>query len=227
MKPLVIIPARGGSKGIPGKNSKILHGKPLIQYTIECALEVFTKEQIVVSTDDEKIQNIAKNCGLDVPNLRPEHLATDTASSYDVILNCIEENKSRFDFDTIVLLQPTSPLRKPEHISEALSHYSIDLDMVVSVNESGSNPYYSLFEENSEGYLNKSKEGNFTRRQDCPIVYEYNGSIYVMNRTSLEAMSIGEFTRIKKYVMDKKYALDLDTPLDWKIAEILMLESET
>lgn len=222
MKPLVIIPARGGSKGIPGKNSKLLGGKPLIQYTIEAALEVFPIDRIVVSTDDEKIRQIAEDCGVSVPNLRPEHLATDTASSYDVILHCIEENKDRLDFDVIVLLQPTSPFRKGIHISEAMELYDSKLDMIVSVDEADQNPYYSLFEENEDGYLRKSKEGNYTRRQDCPKVYAYNGAIYVMNRKSLEERSLGEFTNIRKYVMDKKYSVDLDTPFDWKLAEFML-----
>ena len=225
MKPLVIIPARGGSKGIPGKNSKLLGGKPLIQYTIEAALEAFPAERIVVSTDDEKIREIAESCGISVPTLRPDHLATDTASSYEVILHCIEENKDHLDFDVIVLLQPTSPFRQGIHIREAMELYDINLDMVVSVDEADQNPYYSLFEENEDGYLRKSKEGNYTRRQDCPKVYAYNGAIYVMNRESLEKNAINEFTNIRKYVMDKKYSVDLDTPFDWKLAEFMLLNT--
>lgn len=224
MKALVIIPARGGSKGIPEKNSKLLGGKPLIQYTIESALECFDSNQILVSTDSEKIRDIAVNLGLSVPTLRPEHLATDTASSYDVILHCMDEaKKNGLSYDCVVLLQPTSPFREGWHIKEALEMYSPEVDMIVSVNESDENPYYSLFEENSNGFLNKSKEGNFTRRQDCPKVYSYNGAIYVMNPESLRNQSISAFEKVRKYVMDASCSVDLDSPHDWKLAEFLLI----
>jgi len=224
MQALVIIPARGGSKGIPEKNSKLLGGKPLIQYTIESALDCFEPTQIIVSTDSEKIREIAVNLGINVPSFRPDHLATDTASSYDVILHCLDEaDQNDIAYDCVVLLQPTSPFREGAHIKEALALYSSELDMVVSVNESDENPYYSLFEEDPAGFLNKSKEGNFTRRQDCPKVYSYNGAIYVMNPESLRKESLSSFKKVRKYVMDTSCSVDLDTPHDWKLAEFLLL----
>ena len=224
MKALVIIPARGGSKGIPEKNSKLLGGKPLIQYTIESALDCFEPAQIIVSTDSEKIREIAVNLGINVPSLRPNHLATDTASSYDVILYCLDEaDQNGITYDCVVLLQPTSPFREGAHIKEALELYSSELDMVVSVNESHENPYYSLFEEDPAGFLTKSKEGNFTRRQDCPKVYSYNGAIYMMNPESLRKESLSSFKKVRKYVMDTSCSVDLDTPHDWKLAEFLLL----
>lgn len=225
MKPLVIIPARGGSKGIPGKNIKLLGGKPLIQYTIEAAMDVFPSEQIIVSTDSEEIKSVAEACGITVPFIRPAHLSSDTASSYDVLLHAMNyAEASGIIFDSIVLLQPTSPFRTAHHIKEALKLYSPDLHMVVSVQESDENPYYSLFEESENGFLEKSKEGNFTRRQDCPSVYSYNGAIYIINPDQLKQKTLGEFTKVKKYVMPKADSIDLDTELDWKLAEILMSE---
>lgn len=225
MKPLVLIPARGGSKGIPGKNIKPLNGKPLIHYTIEAAIAVFPLERIFVSSDDEAILSSSRDAGVQNLIKRPDELSTDTASSYDVIrhiMNLAENND--LEFDTVVLLQATSPFRNAEHLREAVELYSNELDMLVSVKIADENPYYSLFEENSAGYLNKSKEGNYTRRQDCPEVYAYNGAIYIMNRVSLEKNQISEFKKIRKYIMPNSTSIDLDTPLDWKIAEVLMQE---
>ena len=225
MDPLVIITARGGSKGVPDKNIKLLGGKPLIAYTIEAALGVFPAERIIVSTDSEKIKQAAEKCGIEVPFLRPAELATDTASSYDVILHTMDQaNQLGIIYDTVILLQPTSPFRNAQHIRGALALLRENDDMVVSVKVSEENPYYSLFEENSDGYLSRSKEGSFTRRQDCPKVFSYNGAIYVMRAESLRKETIGSFKKVRKYVMSDLESLDIDTPLDWKLAELIMKE---
>jgi len=223
MQPLVIIPARGGSKGVPGKNIKVLAEKPLIHYTIEAALELFPSERIIVSTDSKEIKSVSEQCKIEVPFIRPEELSTDTASSYDVIIHAVKYAQSKgLNFDTVILLQPTSPFRTPAHIRGAMELYRDDLDMVVSVKVSEANPYYSLFEENEKGLLDKSKEGNFTRRQDCPEVYEYNGAVYVIKLESLLKSKLSEFGQIVKYVMSDRDSLDIDTQLDWIIAETLM-----
>lgn len=225
MQVLVIIPARGGSKGIPNKNIRPLLGKPLLKYTIDAAKEIFEDERIIISTDSEKIRAVAEESGLTVPFLRPVELSTDTAGSYEVILHAMGYAKSAgIAFDTIVLLQPTSPLRTSEHIRQALAIYDPSLDMVVSVKESDENPYYSLFEEDNSGFLEKSKPGFYTRRQDCPKVYAYNGAIYVMNVNSLLKKSISHFTMIRKFVMNSLDSIDIDTPLDWKITEMILSE---
>ena len=225
MKTLIVIPARGGSKGIPRKNIKLLDGKPLIQYTIEAAREVLGDEFICVSTDDEEIKTTVENIGLSLPFLRPKELATDTSSSEDVLKHAIQFYKGLGKkFDKIILLQPTSPFRTGNQIKEALSIYSNDLDMVVSVKETKSNPYYVLCEEDEEGWLVKSKNGAFTRRQDCPIVYELNGAIYIINVNSLETKGMNNFNRTLKYVMDQKSSLDIDEEIDWLMAELLIKE---
>jgi N-acylneuraminate cytidylyltransferase len=225
MYPLVIITARGDSKGVPDKNIKLLGGKPLIAYTIEAALGVFPAERIIVSTDSEKIKQAAEKCGIEVPFLRPAELATDTASSYDVILHAMDQaNQLGIIYDTVILLQPTSPFRNAQHIRGALALLRENDDMIVSVKVSEENPYYSLFEENSDGYLSRSKEGSFTRRQDCPNVFSYNGAIYVMRAESLRKETIGSFKKVRKYVMSDLESLDIDTPLDWKLAELIMKE---
>ena len=223
MKTLIIIPARGGSKGVPNKNIKQLNGKPLIQYTIEAAKKINKDIDICMTSDSDLIINTVKNIGLPVPFKRPENLAKDNSGTYEVLLHTIDFYKQKgIIYDTIILLQPTSPLRNEKHIQEALALYSDDLDMLVSVKETESNPYYVLFEENKNGYLQKSKEGNFTRRQDCPKVWEYNGAIYIINVKALLQKNMGEFKKIKKYIMDSKSSLDIDTKLDFALAEYLI-----
>ena len=224
MIPLIIIPARGGSKGVPGKNIKLLNQKPLIHYTIEAARKVFEDQYIYVSTDSTEVKSISEQTGLTVPFLRPEHLATDTANTRDVLLHALEQFtlKNKQEPDVIILLQPTSPFRNESHIKEALAQYNSNLDMVVSVKETNSNPYYVLFEEDSKGFLAKSKKGNFTRRQDCPKVWEYNGAIYLINPNSIQKYSIGDFNKVIKYEMDEWSSHDIDNVLDWKIAEALI-----
>ncbi len=223
MKPLVVIPARGGSKGVPGKNIKLLNGKPLIQYTLEAAREVFADTQICVSTDDQEIKTVVENRGLSVPFLRPEHLASDTTGTYEVLFHAVEyyENKGYYP-DTLLLLQPTSPFRTARHLHEALALYNETCEMVVSVKETKSNPYYVLREENEQGWLVKSKEGNFIRRQDCPKVYELNGAIYIVNVNALKLKPLHEFRKVRKYEMDEMSSHDIDDSIDWMVAELLM-----
>ena len=127
---LVVIPARGGSKGVPGKNIKLLNGKPLIHYTIEAARKIFEDQYIYVSTDSEKIKSVAEQTGLKVPFLRPKNLATDTANTRDVLLHALDEFvlKNKKEPEVIILLQPTSPFRTASHISEALKLYNSTID---------------------------------------------------------------------------------------------------
>ena len=225
MKSFVVIPARGGSKGIPGKNIKLLAGKPLIRYAIDSALEIFGKEEIIVSTDDIFIRKEVENTGLNVPFLRPEHLATDTSGTYEVLLHALDfYEKLNGPVDALILLQPTSPFRTAKHIEEAMEIFKCteSVDMVVSVCRSKANPYYNLFEENPSGYLEASKKSNFKRRQDCPSVWEYNGAIYVIKTSSLRKSPLDKFRNIKKYEMHYEDSLDLDTPIDWQLAELIL-----
>ena len=223
MNDLVLIPARGGSKGIPGKNIKPLNRRPLIYYTLDAACEIAMPQNICVSTDSDEISTKVMEYGLDVPFKRPANLATDTAGSYEVILHAINfYEKIGFQLDRIILLQPTSPFRTGLHIKEALALYQNDLDMVVSVKETKANPYYTLFEENEAGCLIPSKPAQFSRRQDCPPVYELNGAIYIINIQSLKNGPISQFNRIRKYVLLEEDSIELDTELDWRIAETVM-----
>jgi N-acylneuraminate cytidylyltransferase len=224
MKPLVIIPARGGSKRLPGKNIKTLKGKPLIHYTIEAAREVFEDSVICVSTDDESIKKVAEQTKLSVPFLRPESLATDTADSRSVLVHAyyFYKNNKNYVADTIVLLQPTSPLRNGTHINECLKLYDNGVEQVLSVKETDSNPYFLLFEEDEDGYLKKVLSGDFTRKQDCPPIYEINGAIYVINVRSLLESDTLVFNKTKKYVMDKKSSIDIDDEFDFNLAEFIL-----
>lgn len=223
MKPLVVIPARGGSKGVPRKNIKVLDGKPLIHWTIEVAREVFSDEVICVSTDDEEIKSVTEQTGLKVPFLRPIELATDTAGSYEVLLHAVSFYEQQgYYSDTLILLQPTSPFRTAKHIKEALNLYKGDLEMIVSVKETKANPYYILREEDKNGFLVKSKESKATRRQDVPKVWELNGAIYIINIKALKSKSLSEFTKVKKYIMDEVSSHDIDTMMDWEVAKTIL-----
>lgn len=224
MKSLVIIPARGGSKGIPRKNIKPLHGKPLIEYTIDVARQIVPNEFICVSTDDSEIIKVVEGYGLHVPFVRPEYLATDTAGTYEVLLHALSFYEQQGNqFDNIILLQTTSPFRKAEYVKEALELYSNDMDMVVSVKPVTANPYYNCFEEDTSGFLQVSKgDGKLTRRQNAPAVWEYNGAIYIINPESLKKFPLGSFKKRVKYVMDYIHSIDLDTPFDWLVAEMML-----
>ena len=226
MECLVIIPARGGSKGIPRKNIKPLDGKPLIYYAIDTARAVVPDEDICVSTDDDEIIQVVENYGLKVPFVRPAELATDTAGTYEVLLHALDyyEKQGRH-YDVVLLLQNTSPFRNAEHVKEALKLYRQDIDMVVSVNKTKTNPYYNCFEEDADGFLKKTLDSSsFVRRQDAPVTYEYNGAIYVINAEQLKKMPLGKFTRRVKYVMDDIHSVDLDNMIDWKFAEFVLKE---
>jgi len=220
---LFVIPARGGSKGIPHKNIKKLNGRPLIEYSIDVARKLTDDKNICISTDDMEIAKTVEKYGLHVPFIRPGRLASDTATSNDVICHALNyyENKG-IRYDSVVLLQPTSPLRTANQVSEAIGLYSEDIDMVVSVKETLASVL--LFKENSQGYLEHAFDvTNGIRRQDALKLYEYNGAIYVINRDSIVNKGMAGFTKIKKYVMPERNSIDIDSMLDWKMCETLLL----
>jgi len=206
---LFLIPARGGSKGIPGKNIKPLNGKPLIYYAIEAARELVPDEQICVSSDDAAIIQAVKDMGLEVPFVRPANLADDHAGMQGVMIHALDYYTAKgVNYKKIILLQPTSPFRTAQHI--------------LSVKEAESNPYYVHFKENKTGYLEKLLGGHFTTRQSVPTVYEYNGAVYVINATAIRKYSRSHFTKVKKYTMDSVHSVDLDTAMDWAYCEFLI-----
>jgi N-acylneuraminate cytidylyltransferase len=227
MKTLFIIPARGGSKGIPGKNIKPLAGKPLICYAIDVARQLAPDEDICVSTDSAEIVGVVEQHGLKVPFMRPAELAADTSGTYEVLLHALSfyEAQGR-SYDCVVLLQPTSPFRTAADVAGAMALYRPEeVDMVVSVVEARTNPYYNCYEESADGFLHISKgSGTLPRRQDAPEAWEYNGAVYVINPRSLRAMPLSRFPRRRKYVMSAESSLDLDTMLDWHLAELILAQ---
>ena len=224
-KTLFLIPARGGSKGIPRKNIKVLDKKPLICHSIDIAKFFVEDAFICVSTDDLEIKSVCEDYGLNVPFLRPEHLATDTAGADEMIMHALEfYQKQNISLEKIVLLQPTSPFRKVKDIENAMNLYNNQIDMVISVKETEVNPYYLLCNENKQGFLEKFvKDIDIVRRQDAPKVYQYNGAVYIINiKSFLEYKKLSAFQQVVKYEMDNISSVDLDTLLDWAYAEFLI-----
>jgi len=225
MRLLFVIPARGGSKGLPGKNIKPLNKKPLIIHSLHYARLFSDDSNICISTDDSNIASVVREEGYKTLFLRPAALAGDESGMWEVILHALDfyEKKSG-PYDAVVLLQPTSPFRLKRFMEEALAIFTGDQDMLVGVNESKANPYFNLFEENAEGFLELSKKkGKIVRRQDAPPVYQYNGSLYIINAKSLRLYgSLSEFPRIVKYVMPEEYGTDIDNAADWAKAEYLI-----
>jgi N-acylneuraminate cytidylyltransferase len=221
MKILYLIPARKGSKGLPEKNKKKLGTQPLIEYSIDFAAQNKKKDdEICISTNDSDVIKICEKKGVSVPFIRPEYLSNDTATSYDVIKHALDHYKKvNKYFDAILLLQPTSPFRTQEDFDKLLYEYDADTDMVVSVKLTKENPYFTLFEEDKGGFLKKSKQGDFERRQDCPEVYAFNGSMYLIKVKSLTKNKISEFKKIKKVIMPAERSVDIDTFEDWILAE--------
>ena len=224
MNTLWLIPARGGSKGIPDKNLKPFCGESLVSRAVRQAKDCAGENDVIfVSTDSEAIRKEGEKHGLEIPFLRPKELASDTASTYSVIIHVLEELKKRGkEFERVILLQPTSPFRTLNDIKGSIKKWNPEVDMVVSVTETKSNPYYNLFETDRKGFLHISKgDGHFTRRQDAPKVWEYNGAIYVMSVASLLQCPMSGFKKIIPFEMPLSRSIDLDTPEDWNLAEYL------
>lgn len=221
-KALFIIPARGGSKGIPRKNIKKLCGRPLIHYSIEIARALAPDSHVIVSTDDDEIRETAEQTGLPVSYRRPAELGGDRVGSREVILDVMDwADREGIEYDKVVLLQPTSPLRTVEDVEGCMRLYSPDADMAVSVTEASCNPYYDCFEVLADGSLHVAKgEGLYTRRQDAPKALQMNGAVYVINPASIRRMALGEFPKRIPYEMPRERSVDLDTPLDWIIVDI-------
>lgn len=220
---LCVITARGGSKGVPKKNIKCLGGVPLIHYTIEAARAVFPDESILVSTDSEEIRDVTEETGLRVPFLRPPALALDTTGSHEVLIHGLDEMEKRgAAYDTIVLLQPTSPFRTAKHIETAMTLFDEDIDMVASVKQIEDSPYFNMFRESGSGWLELLLPREGVRRQDCPAVYTYNGALYVIRASELRQRALHSFRRVRKFLMGDEESVQIDTPFDWTVAEAII-----
>ncbi len=226
-KTLFVIPARGGSKGLPRKNILPLAGKPLVMYAVDVARELAPDSMIILSTDSEDIADTVRGYGLPVPYMRPAELATDTAGSREVVLDAMRYADGQgIAYDNVCLLQPTSPLRTADDVRRCINLYRPDLDMVTTVKEVSANPYFNCFETDPEsGCLRIAKgDGCLERRQDAPKAWELNGAVYVINPASIRAMPFGRMMRRMPVEMPVERSVDIDSRLDWIIAEHLLAE---
>ena len=218
---LFVITARGGSKGLPGKNIKNLCGKPLIAYSIDVARAFTNDENICVSTDSEEIKQVVEQYGLKVPFLRPDDLATDTSTSNDVLVHAVNFFKDQGrEYKKLVLLQPTSPLRTSEDVANAMELYRDDIDMVVSVMKSHAPAV--LCDEDEDGYVQLVYNKKANGRQLQTKMYEFNGAIYVINVEALLGKGLGGFTKRVKYVMSKEHSFDIDDIYDFLQVEAVI-----
>ena len=226
MNILGLIPARGGSKSIPRKNIALLAGRPLLAYTCEAALESRCLTRVVLSTDDEAIAEVGRNCGVEVPFMRPAELAGDNTPSLAVAQHAIRWLSEHEDWeaDVLVLLQPTSPLRRVNHVDEAIELLlQSGAETVVSVVEVPHrySPYSIM--RLVDGYLQDFWQAPLPfdryRRQEIPVLYARNGPAVLATRVQVvmeQASFYGQ--RVMPYVMRNEDSLDVDTPLDLELA---------
>ncbi len=223
MATIATICARGGSKGLPGKNMRSFADKPLLAHSIEQALACPQVDGVYVSTDDDAIAEIALHYGASVPYLRPAEMATDSAPKIPAIEHLVCHLEARgLVVDRIVDLQPTSPLRTQRDLAEALA-ISQGCDLVVSVCEVSHSPYFTAVELTTDGCLELSKPTGHVRRQDLPQVWGLNGSIYVWQRAALRrAAKEGLWSvRVCPSIMPRERSIDIDDQLDFDMAQWL------
>jgi CMP-N,N'-diacetyllegionaminic acid synthase len=224
MKILGLITARGGSKGVPFKNIKLLNHKPLLAYTYHAAFESKLLTDVILSTEDEQIIDVANTLGLEVPFIRPMELASDHAASIDVVVHALNilESKGR-NYDAVCLLQPTSPFRQTGFIDEAIKKFiNNDSDCLLSVLKVPHeyNPHWT-FLANDSGTLNIATGANeiIKRRQDLPNAYFRDGSIYITKTAILREKHSFYGESIGFMESDPNYFCNIDTMEDWEIAE--------
>jgi CMP-N-acetylneuraminic acid synthetase len=224
MRILGIVPARGGSKGVLGKNIKLLNGKPLLQYTAEIALESQYLTAVILSSDDTQIVKVAKSLGIQVPFLRPQELALDTTPTIDAIIHALQwyENHAVF-FDAVCLLQVTSPFRTVEFLDKAIEKFiTSGCDSLVSVQKVPHeyNPHWT-FEVNSEGNLKiaTGEDQIINRRQELPDTYHRDGSIYITKTEVLLQQHSLYGKSISFIESPPEFYVNIDTLADWEKAE--------
>ena len=227
MNIISIIPARGGSKGIPRKNIKLLNGKPLISYSIDASNSCSLIDETYVSTEDAEISEISKGNNAEVIE-RPDELAGDDSSSIDVILHVLDylENKGELP-DLFVLLQPTSPLRTSEDIEASINSFlESDCDSLVSVCALDHRSLLNFSLE--DGFLvQNNNEALFnSRRQDIPTHYSLNGAIYITTPEFIRKNKSFYSDKTIPHVMSKEKSIDIDTSFDFKLAEFLLNECD-
>jgi CMP-N,N'-diacetyllegionaminic acid synthase len=225
---LATICCRGGSKGVPGKNIKLLNGKPLIAYTIETALKSGLIDDLIISTDDQSIADVAIQFGAKVPFMRPLELASDTASKWPVFIHALEyyEKLNNVTVDYLVDLDVTVPLKTVEDINNAIQMAISDttVDVVITGYEPERNPYFNMMEINEFGYaqLVRQTDKPIVRRQDAPKVYSLTPAAYVIKKNALYEFEHWSKAKCKISPMPRERAVDIDTALDFKLVEFMM-----
>lgn len=223
MKTLALITARGGSKGIPGKNIRPLAGKPLIAWTIEAALASSLRADVVVSTDDEEIAAVARHCGARVPFMRPAALAADNSPGLDAVLHALEQLPA---YTSVLLLQPTSPLRTASDIDACLSLARERRAVsVVAVTECQTHPSWCYSLSGDRRLVSIVPGEPPARRQDLAPAYVFNGALYFADAAWLARARRLVSAESLAYVMPAERSVDIDTMLDWRMAELLLQEA--
>jgi CMP-N-acetylneuraminic acid synthetase len=231
MRIIAFIFARGGSKGLPDKNIKMLNGKPLIAWSIEHAKSVKRVDRVIVSTDSEKIARIAREYGAEVPFMRPADLATDNSPewlSWQHGLKYLENTDGCLP-DLMLSIPTTAPLRNVNDIDKVIDEYKkSDTDIVIVVTESHRNPFFNIVKEGVDGYINLLGSGDevISRRQDCPKTYDITTIAYAARPSFvLNKNSIFE-GRVRQVIVPKERSIDIDTLLDFEIAEHMIKKNE-
>lgn len=219
---------RGGSKGVPGKNIKLLNGLPLISYTIYSAKKTKLINDLIISTDSIEIADIAKQFGAAVPFMRPSDLASDTASKWPVFIHAVEEYEKLTgkEVEYLVDLDVTVPLKSAEDIDGAiqLAMNNQDVDVVITGYEPERNPYFNMMEINEDGFAEIVKKSSkpIVRRQDAPQVYSLTPAAYVVKKSALYNFEHWSKAKCMIYPMPRERAIDIDTEIDFKIVEFLI-----
>ena len=221
---IITICARGGSAGVPGKNIRLLCGKPLIGWTIEQAFASKVADHVFVSTDSEAIARVARSFGAQVPFLRPAELATSSAGKLPVIQHLVQWVEAQHGpVSCIVDLDPTSPLRDIADIQTCFSMLDADTDVVITGYEADKNPYFNMVELKANGFYERVclPGSEVLGRQSAPKVFAMNASIYVWHRHSLSS-SLWDSPKIKLHVMTRERSVDIDYEIDFDLVALLM-----
>lgn len=224
---LGLIPARGGSKGVPRKNIRLLCGKPLLQYTAEAALAAKRLTRVILSTDDEEIAEVGRRCGLDVPFLRPKELASDDSPMLPAVQHAIRTLELNGEkFDALCLLQPTNPLRNPDDIDgciRLLEERGVDAVVSMLAVPAEHNPHWVYFQDqNGMLHLSTGEATPIPRRQALPPAYHREGSVYVTRRDLVMEKSSLYGNSLAGYLMDEQRSVNIDTLEDWAQAEKIL-----
>jgi len=225
MRRLAVVPARGGSKQVPGKNIRLLCGKPLLQYTAESALAARRLSRVILSSDDEDVASVGQRCGLEVPFLRPAHLGQDDTPMLAVVQHALSWFESRGErFAALCLLQPTNPLRRSEDIDgciELLQRGGADAVVTILPVPHEYNPHWVYFpQEDGSLQLSTGESEPISRRQSLPVAYHREGSVYVTRSDVITAGKSLYGNRVLGYLLESNRAVvNIDSLEDWQKAE--------